>query len=602
MPQRAHALQANGTFSRASGRDFEPGFPQKITPQDCLGIARHLMAGDVASRAMRYIACINAPETVHSRTNSMTLVEHLARTTHGELAAESARTATLLIPLLLGLAIIHATVRRLSLKPLPPGPPGIPLLGNVADMPQGHAWFAYKDMAIKYGDVVALRFLGQTLITLNSSTAAFDLLEKRSSIYSDRADSVMMKLTGWDRGLVSMGYGERWREHHRLMWQHLHPNAVQRYHDAQTRGAHGFLRRLLEDKHDLELQVKMTLCAMVVNILYGIPMQDVKPHFLDMLYGLEDGFFEVLKPGAFLVEYFPWLQYMPRWLPGTGWQAKASRWRDQAFLLMDGPWKEAQDAIARGEAGPSLTSEMLEKASQLDESKAQEQVELIHDMTSNMFGGSIHTSSATLYSFFCAMVMHPEVQKRAQAELDAVVGQDRLPEFTDRTSLPYINAIVKETLRWHNITPLGSGHRCMEEDEYRGWRIPKGALILQNVWAILHDPEVYPEPDIFRPERFLRDGQLRSDVLDPARVAFGFGRRICPGRHFAEDLLFINVASVLHTFDILPALDNTGKPIPVTAQSSPALLSHVEKFDYKLRPRNEAALSLAQGEEYATYL
>ncbi|KAL7278727.1 hypothetical protein ACG7TL_007730 [Trametes sanguinea] len=406
-----------------------------------------------------------------------------------------------------------------------------------------------------------------------------------------------MKLTHWDRGLVSMHYGEQWREHRRLMWQYLHPKAVQQYHVAQTRGARRLLRGLHVHKHDLEFQIKMgsrpvltqskAMCTMIVNILYGIPAKDVKPHFLDMLLGLEDGFFEVLKPGNFLVEYLPWLQYVPGWFPGTGWQAKASRWRDQAYLFMDGPWKEAQDAIssnsnkARGTVEPSLSSELLEKASQLDQSKAKEQVDLIHEMTSNLFGGSIHTplillfskSSATLYSFFCGMVMHPEVQKRAQAELDAVVGPDRLPEYTDRDSLPYISAIVKETLRWHNITPLGSPHRCMEEDEYRGWRIPKGALILQNVWAILHDAEVYPEPEIFRPERFLHDGQLRSDVPDPAKVAFGFGRRICPGRHFADDLLFINIASVLHTFDILPALDSSGKPIPVTAQSSPAMLS-----------------------------
>ncbi len=90
---------------------------------------------------------------------------------------------------------------------------------------------------------------------------------------------------------------------------------------------------------------------------------------------------------------------------------------------------------------------------------------------------------------------------------------------------------------------------------------------------MLHDPAAYPDPDEFRPERFMRDGQLDLTAHDPALFAFGFGRRICPGRYFAFTSLFITVASVLHVFDIGPPFDADGAPIPIKFQQTSELLS-----------------------------
>ena len=87
-----------------------------------------------------------------------------------------------------------------------------------------------------------------------------------------------------------------------------------------------------------------------------------------------------------------------------------------------------------------------------------------------------------MQTFFLAMALYPEVQRRAQAELAAVVGPHRLPEFEDQKKLPYINAIVKECLRWQNVFTLGLPHRVMEDDEYNGYRIPKGSIVLGNIW------------------------------------------------------------------------------------------------------------------------
>ncbi|KAG7095113.1 hypothetical protein E1B28_005898 [Marasmius oreades] len=104
------------------------------------------------------------------------------------------------------------------------------------------------------------------------------------------------------------------------------------------------------------------------------------------------------------------------------------------------------------------------------------------------------------------MVLHPEVQSKARAELDSVVGHARLPDFVDRDSLPYIDAIVKEALRWNPVAPLGLPHMVTKADEFRGYYIPAGTTIMGNSWTILHDPDTYPEPMVFK----LRDSFQKS--------------------------------------------------------------------------------------------
>lgn len=140
---------------------------------------------------------------------------------------------------------------------------------------------------------------------------------------------------------------------------------------------------------------------------------------------------------------------------------------------------------------------------------------------------------ASMKTFILAMITHPDVEARAYLEIDAVLGlpPSRLPTPADRGSLPYLCAILLEVYRWSATVPLGLPHRLTREDTYRGWRIPKGTVVWANIWAILNDPRVFPEPEVFRPERYLeiRDGEWRLRQLtreeDPMQIAFGFGRR-----------------------------------------------------------------------------
>jgi cytochrome P450 len=163
------------------------------------------------------------------------------------------------------------------------------------------------------------------------------------------------------------------------------------------------------------------------------------------------------------------------------------------------------------------------------------------------------------------MIAFPEVQRRAQAELDAVIGRERLPTFADSPRLPYLHAIIKEILRWRPSTPFGIPHASSEEDWYKGTFVPKGTVCMANIWHCNHDRAVFgQDADQFRPERHLDDehGGLSSGPLETNRqghVSFGFGRRVCVARDLANDTLFINTARMLWAANIERARDDNGR-------------------------------------------
>jgi len=160
------------------------------------------------------------------------------------------------------------------------------------------------------------------------------------------------------------------------------------------------------------------------------------------------------------------------------------------------------------------------------------------------------TTSTTLQWWLLAMLAYPTVQARAHAELDEVVGRARPPSFADIPSLPYIQAMVKETLRWSPTAPFGAPHASTADDWYEGMFIPKGTICLQNMRVLNFDPDVFgPNAAEFDPTRYLDEkGQIKTALMegrDEGHMSFGFGRRFCPGKHLAEGTLAIDFATLL---------------------------------------------------------
>ncbi|TFY53092.1 hypothetical protein EVG20_g10268 [Dentipellis fragilis] len=157
------------------------------------------------------------------------------------------------------------------------------------------------------------------------------------------------------------------------------------------------------------------------------------------------------------------------------------------------------------------------------------------------------------------MVAYPDVQRRAQKELDTVIGHSRTPTFAEFDHLPYIQAIVKESIRWRTILPYGIPHCASQDDWYDGMFIPKGTICIANLHAMNHDPRVFGSDTAqFNPDRYLdATGTMKATSSDD-HYTFGFGRRICVGRHVANNTLFINAAVLLWAANITRAKDDVG--------------------------------------------
>jgi cytochrome P450 len=162
-----------------------------------------------------------------------------------------------------------------------------------------------------------------------------------------------------------------------------------------------------------------------------------------------------------------------------------------------------------------------------------------------------------------AMVAFPEVQRRAQAELDVVVGRGRLPTFADAPRLPYVRAIIKEVFRWRPASRLGTAHKTAEDDWYEGMFIPKGSTCRANIWQCNRDRTIFgDDADDFKPERHLGDsGELLpgpKETNQEGHVSFGFGRRICVGKHLANESLFILTMRILWATNLQCVEDEKG--------------------------------------------
>ncbi|KAI9058131.1 cytochrome P450 [Trametes sanguinea] len=486
---------------------------------------------------------------------------------------------------------------------LPPGPPRSPLIGNLINAPRARKpWVAFRHLMQTYGDIVYLEVLGRRMLLLGNPSDILGFLDKRSSITSDRAYSPLISLAGQAYNFGFMPYGQWWRRHRRMFWQQFHPGVVSRYWPIQKSRTPDFLVKLLEQPTSCQELIRYCFSTTALKVVYNVDIDDVHDTRLGIIEELFVGIREVTISVQLILESFPFVQHLPTWTPGIGkFLKQISRSKIPNEQLIASEFTEARArAEKNGAEDPSVVSQMLHRLAQTagsEDDVRDEEEEIVKDVAGVAMEAGTDTTFSTAEGFFVAMSLHPEVQQKARAELDLIVGPHRLPDFSDRDSLVYINinAIVKESLRWHNVLPLGISHNTTEDAELHGYHIPAGTAVVPNIWACMHDPRFYPEPERFNPDRFISDGQLNEGALDPSDFAFGFGRRICPGRHFADAGLFIAIASVLHVFEIVPPLDEDGRPVKVEYEQCHGFLSYPENFACVVKPRSEDAISLIRG-------
>ncbi|KAJ6560597.1 cytochrome P450 [Mycena vulgaris] len=489
-------------------------------------------------------------------------------------------------------ATLYALYRRRnrSRLPLPPGPPKLPLVGNLFDVPTDSQWETYARWSKEYeSDIIHLDLAGTSVIVLSSLEATDTLLEKRSAMYSDRSAFTMAtELVGFDFNIAMMKYGDEWRTHRRLFNQAFNVKASLKYRPQELVATHALLERLLHAPGAFMDHFRQMAGEIIMSVAYGIDVQPADDPYVTLAHKAVHTFSITAVPGLYLVDTFSILKHVPRWFPFAGFRRHAAEWRKLSRAMLEVPFAETKRQMESGVAPPSFTSDSLH-ALTVDNVYYKEHH--VKAAAGTMFIGGADTTVSSLGTFILAMLANPAAQKTAQAEIDTVTGGNlkRLPAFEDEAALPYLSALVKEVLRWKNVTPFAVPRLLATDDEYHGYRLPAGSIVIGNAWAILHNETMYPDPYAFKPERFLLDGKLNPAVKNP-ESAFGFGRRLCPGRHMATSSIWITVASILATFDITKAVDPNGRPVEPSYEYLSGIISTPLPFKCSIIPRSPDAV------------
>ncbi|KAF8895097.1 cytochrome P450 [Infundibulicybe gibba] len=408
--------------------------------------------------------------------------------------------------------------------------------------------------------------------------------------------------------IALLPHGDMWRRHRRIFQQSFRRDAAAQYEPIEIKKVHQMLRGLLETPHEFREHIRTVSAAIIMAIVYGLNISAMNDKYVLIAEEAVERSTAVLIPGASLVNSIPVLRYLPPWLPGVKFHRLASEVKKLVYQMLDTPFEFVRENMVilsrqcpyfliplqrNGTGEPCLLRTLLEANDANDGSAEYENV--LKGVSMVAYAAGADTTSSFVATFFYAMAINPDVQRKAQREIDAVVGNDRLPEPRDRPSLPYVEAIYREVMRWRPVVPLGIPHMSTEDDVYNGYFIPKGSIVFPNIWAMTHNENIFTNPDKFQPERYFdSQGNLNDD---DTILAFGFGRRVCAGQHLASTSVWLIITNVLAALSIAKAKDSQGNDIEIEGGYTDGAVNHPHPFLCSITPRSPNIHELINSDE-----
>ncbi|PIA93709.1 O-methylsterigmatocystin oxidoreductase [Cercospora beticola] len=483
-----------------------------------------------------------------------------------------------------------------------PGPSGLPWIGSVFDLNKGEGgyfWFKFTEWSKQFGPIYQYKTFGKINVVVNTEKMANDLLRERGEFYSSRESLPMAsQLLSDGYKALFLPYGEKWRRVRKLQHHVTQVNAANSYQPLQQHESARMVNDLVSNPGEYKTLFRRYASALILRLTYGIEVQTGNEDIVRLVYENQLNVERVSAPGQYLVDVLPILMWLPTWLAPFKQEAKAHRTRE--VNLFSSLVKGVEQDIEAGKAGPSFTRTWLENK----EKWALEDLQGIY-VLGGLYSAAASTTASLATSWLLMMVLHPEWFQKLQAQIDEVVGPDRLPRYDDLPNLPLLRAVAKEVARMRPVTAGGIAHKSTQDDTYNGYFIPKGSIIHPNLWAIHHDPQLYPDPFTFNPDRWLSP-DFPTTYKEPLTKypnmnnfsVFGFGRRLCPGGHIAERSIYILSARMAWACNIEKATDpKTGAPItPPEYNYVKALNTEPHPFPFQLECRSEKHREVLQRE------
>ncbi|KAM3281034.1 cytochrome 71AU50 [Capsicum chacoense] len=432
-------------------------------------------------------------------------------------------------------------------KKLPPGPKGLPIIGNLHMIGKNVHQDLHK-IAKRYGPIMSMRFGVVPIIVASSPHAAEQFLKTHDVIFASRPDNKTAQYIAYNqRNLLFAKYGPYWRNMRKLCTLELLStvkiNSFQAMRKQEVANFVTFINRAASSGVEVDISAKLSslnanmTCLMVFGKKYMDDEFD------------ERGFKDVIQETLILAatpnigEFIPFLDVFD--LQGL------TRRMKKLAKIFDDFLERVIDEHVHDSKEEKQTKDIVDTMMNIMQSgKAEFEFDrrYVKAIMLDMLIASMDTSSTAIDWIFSELIRHPKVMKKLQNELNEVVGMNRMVEESDLEKLVYLDMVIKEGFRIHPIAPLLAPHESIEDCTIDGFDIPKGSRILVNTWAIGRDPEIWPEPEKFMPERFVGSNiDLRG--RDFQLLPFGSGRRSCPGLQLGLTIVRLVLAQLVHCFD-----------------------------------------------------
>ncbi len=465
----------------------------------------------------------------------------------------------IVLALILFLTVLYLMLRKKTLKRIPGPDVGSLLLGHAPLVNFEAIHRNLADWSRMYGPVYKLRLLHKHAVVVSGQEALHEMLVQKGVQTGGRTNNFRLKYAMEDTGILrNLEPDAKWKALRKLTQKHL-----KQFGDGMSR-----LEQLIASVGDDMLEdfrltqgapcdpKKTMLLTVMKNIsflLTGQRVRDGDP-ILDLFERVEDRFQYIIalnQPALMVYDCLPWLRLL-----------RLNSWRPIEDLVdaRDRLWERIKQVAMDNPANSSLAGLLLSHISCNEGKNHANLREMDANITCTIIiTAAVATTVYTSHALINLLAHNRNVQESIYQEACRVRPDGSLVTLQNKPHMPYTTATILETLRYVSTTPMGVPHSTVSDVEISGYVIPKHTLLITNLWALHHDPDVWGDPERFRPERFLDDdGHLvpADHIYRKNLMPFGAGTRVCVGESLAITRLFMWIARLIQRFRIAPAEGN----------------------------------------------